>query len=198
MKKNILRALILLLAFCLIQESHDAFSAPDPAEVEEMKLQAPLHLIGKVQQDEFFQDVPNEEYLQTRKMTFSASEVLKAPGRLQNQTTFEIYYPYIPSWMAGEFVGPDRMDIAEGDLIEIWLEEGKDGWEPVLSGSTVNHLHYAAERVDPVKEPFIHKAERLGSDFFRNRIGLLVAIIFTALLLAIAVLARRHPKGKVF
>jgi hypothetical protein len=196
MKTTILKALILLLVLFLLQERQEAFSAPDPAEVEEMKLQAPLHLIGKVENDEFFGDVPNQEYLQTRKMTISASEVVKAPGSAQQETVFEIFYRYIPSWMADEFIGPVRMDITKGDIIEIWLEEGKEGWEPVLSGATVNHLYYTPNRDEALKEPFLHKAERLAQNIYRKS-GVFTALIFSVLLLAIFLLSKRNSGRKV-
>jgi hypothetical protein len=195
MKTTILNALIMVFVLFLFQESHEALSAPDPAEVAEIKRQAPLHLIGKVENDEFFENVPNQEYLQNRKMTISASEVVKAPRSFQQETVFEVYYRYIPSWMADEFIGPVRMDIAEGDMIEIWLEEGKEGWEPVLSGATVNHLQYAPDREEAFKEPFLHKTERLVQSVYRNS-GVFTALIIFALLLAIFLLSKRDFSRK--
>jgi hypothetical protein len=193
-KKLILRAVIVLLILFLFQEGHVAFSAPDPSEVEEMKLQAPLHLIGKVEEDIFYQHLPNEDFLHIRKMTIDASYVIKAPVALQQGKSFEVYYHYIPSWLAADFDGPVRVDIAEGDLIEIWLEEGKDGWEPVLSGSTVHHLQYALERPEAVKEPFVHKAERWIANACRNESGLLVGLAFAVILLSLFLLAKRKTK----
>jgi hypothetical protein len=193
--KTIVRALTVLLALFILNEGEEALAAPDPAEVEEMKLQAPLHIVGKVEKDAFFQDLPNEKFLQIRKMTLLPSEVIKAPGSFDQDVALEVYYHYIPSWMADKFTGPAPMDIAKGDIIEIWLEEGKDGWEPVLSGSTVKHVQYRDEREEAVKEPLIHKLKRLAENVFRES-SFLTALLFIILLLAITFLSRKVPAGK--
>ncbi|WP_306009125.1 hypothetical protein [Bacillus sp. MMSF_3328] len=193
--KTIVRALTVLLALFILNEGEEALAAPDPAEVEEMKLQAPLHIVGKVEKDAFFQDLPNEKFLQIRKMTLLPSEVIKAPGSFDQDVALEVYYHYIPSWMADQFTGPAPMDIAKGDIIEIWLEEGKDGWEPVLSGSTVKHVQYRDEREEAVKEPLIHKLKRLAENVFRES-SFLTALLFIILLLAITFLSRKVPAGK--
>ncbi|MCA1034930.1 MULTISPECIES: hypothetical protein [Bacillus] len=193
--KTIFRALTVLLALFILNEGEEALAAPDPAEVEEMKLQAPLHIVGKVEKDAFFQDLPNEKFLQIRKMTLLPSEVIKAPGSFDQDVALEVYYHYIPSWMADQFTGPAPMDIAKGDIIEIWLEEGKNGWEPVMSGSTVKHVQYRDEREEAVKEPLIHKIKRLAENVFRES-SFLTALLFIILLLAITFLSRKVPAGK--
>ncbi|MGD6844553.1 hypothetical protein ACQCVH_18830 [Bacillus infantis] len=193
--KTICRAITVLLALFMLQEGLEALSAPDPAEVEEMKLEAPLHIVGKVEKDEFFHDLPDEEYLHVRKMTILPSKVIKAPGSFDYETAVEVYYHYIPSWMAEEFTGPARMDIAKGDIIEIWLEEGKDGWEPVISCSSVMYVHYMTEREEAAEEPLIHKIKRLAENILRES-GILTALVFIFLLLAIIYLSRKYPARK--
>jgi hypothetical protein len=107
-------------------------AASPPSEIEKAKQEAPLHVIGTVTSDQMYKDITeeNETPVQIRKMNLDVKQVLKAPTT-ETLTTVDIFYTYIPSWQA--YSGAKRMDIAVGDVIEIWLKKGEYGWESALS-----------------------------------------------------------------
>ena len=75
------------------------------------------------------------------------------------------------------------MDITVNDVIEIWLSEGEYGWEPVLSGDSVNHVKYVEDRTEPIPEPFLHSFIRIiksGTQYNGN--GIVITGIFLSII----------------
>lgn len=189
--KGILRCFFIIV-IGLFFAATTTMAAPPPNEVKERKNEAPLHLIGTVIADEFFKDTSKSEQYpqQVRYMTLQVDQLIKIPDTEKEKKSIEVYYWYIPSWQANEYVGGERMDIAVGDAIEIWLNEGKYGWEPALGGNTVNHIKYAENREDPIPEPFLHSIERKSSSLLKENTEALVLIVLSFILLLIVVKAR--------
>ncbi|WP_272479992.1 hypothetical protein [Aquibacillus koreensis] len=134
------------------------FAVLDPSEVEEIKQDAPLHIQGEVTEDALLYNLNEKSNspTQIRMMTLEIDKFLKQPIdlRLSKGDTLDVHYSYIPGWV--QMAGPSKMDIMPGDRIEIYLEEGQSSWEPALSGSTVEHIHYVEKRTEHVPEPFTH------------------------------------------
>ena len=77
------------------------------------------------------------------------------------------------------------MDITINDVIEIWLEKGEYGWEPVLSGYSVEHIKYIEKRNEPIPEPFFHYMERtMATNIQYNLNGVvMIGIAFSLLVI---------------
>jgi hypothetical protein len=150
------------ILFSTIFVSKTGLAAMDPAEIARINADAPYHIIGEVTTDEFVEETTKEEDhpRQLRKMWIEVSDVIKAPNGLEENNIVEVFYHYIPSWDAHSYVGGARMDIAENDVIEIWLVEGDNGWRPALSGDSINHIIYNEDRNDHISEPFWHAIQR--------------------------------------
>lgn len=161
------------------------FSAPEPTEVEEIKLKAPVHLKAVVLEDELFKDLSKEKgtYYQIRKMRIGVKKFIKNTTNESNE--IDIYYSYIPSWQENQWDGGKRVGIAVNDEIEIWLKKGEYGLEPALGGYTVKHLKYADEREEPIKEPLTHVFNRKLHEAWSNYSGLIVFIILLSSLVII-------------
>ncbi|EZP77246.1 hypothetical protein H839_06374 [Parageobacillus genomosp. 1] len=168
-------------------------AAPPPSEIEKAKQEAPLHVIGKVTSDQLYKDITEEKEIpvQIRKMTLDVKQILKAPTN-ETLTTVDIFYTYIPSWQA--YSGAKRMDIAVGDVIEIWLEKGEYGWEPALSGNTVKHLKYVENRKEPIPEPFWHSIKRNVRTVWLIHSSVTVLVGILAFLFTFVLLAWRKQK----
>ena len=136
------------------------FASMDPTEIKKRNSEAPFHIIGEVIEDEMIKDLSEEKDrpYQLRKMTIAIDEVIKSEDSDARATTVEVFYSYHPSWIVGE--GGKAMDITINDVIEIWLDKGEYGWEPVLSGNSVEHIKYIDKRNEPIPEPFFHYMER--------------------------------------
>jgi hypothetical protein len=59
-------------------------------------------------------------------MNLDVKRILKAPTT-ETFTTLEVFYTYTPSWQDYLYTRGKRMDIAVGDVIEIWLKKGEYG-----------------------------------------------------------------------
>lgn len=166
-------------------------ASPPPSEVEERKNEASLHLIGTVTADVLFKDITSDEQYpqQLRKMNLEVDKLIKIPETEKEKTSLEVYYSYIPSWQASEYAGGERMDIAVGDVIEIWLEQGEYGWEPALGGNTVEHLKYIKNRNEPISEPILHAFERMSSAFLKQYTEIFVLVVLSLILVLIGVKA---------
>ena len=147
------RLSLMLLIILLVHPLH-TLAAPDPDEVEEIKTNAPLHLVGSVIDDRLVEDLSEEKGhpYQIRMMELSNLEIIKNKSGNTSVQNADVYYTYYPTWI--KYDGAARMDIAVGDRIEIWLEHGENGWEPALSGSTVEHIHYADNRTEHIPERY--------------------------------------------
>jgi hypothetical protein len=121
-------------------------------------------------------------------MELTLNQVLKAPQSVGDHV--EVYYSYLPSWQ-GDNAGGKRMDIAVNDEIEIWLEEGEYGWEPVLGGNSVTHHFYTNQRSEPIQEPFFHKLNRVMNAAFEVHTG---SIVFVSLLIILSLLLLKASK----
>ena len=145
-----------ILILITILFSGPVLSAMDPTEIKKLNSEAPYHIIGKVTADNLFKDLSQEKDgpYQIRKMTIDINEIVKSPSS-RNTTihSIDVYYTYIPLWRAREYTGGKFMDITVDDIIEIWLEEGEYGWEPVVSGDSVHHIEYVENRNEPITEP---------------------------------------------
>ena len=138
------------------------FAAMDPAEIKKRHSEAPFHITGEVIEDEMVKELSEEKdgAYQLRKMTIAIDEVIKSEDSEALATTVEVFYAYLPSWRASDYVGGKPMDITINDVIEIWLDKGEYGWQPVLSGYSVEHIKYMEKRNEPIPEPFFHYMER--------------------------------------
>jgi hypothetical protein len=186
---------LIIMVFLLIPFSFIAHGAPDPNEVEEIKENAKLHVIGEVVVDEVVEDFSNQSRpYQIRVMTLKVSQVRKSPAGMEEVDQLEVYYKYVPAWSAGDFVGGKRMDIAVSDVIEIWLEEGELGWESALWGSTLTHIEYAGKRNNAIPEPFWHAFKRKSNEFFEHNTSLVVIIAFLIILGFVSYRALKNKK----
>jgi hypothetical protein len=171
-------------------------AAPPPSEIEKAKQEAPLHVIGTVTSDQLYKDITEDKEtpVQIRKMALDVKQVLKAPTN-EILTTVDIFYTYIPSWQA--YSGAKRMDIAVGDVVEIWLKKGKYGWEPALSGNTVKHIKYAENRKEPIPEPFWHSIKRNVRNVWLRYSSAAVLTGILAFLFTFVLLAWRKQKNNL-
>ncbi|MFX3673337.1 MAG: hypothetical protein ACE3JQ_02655 [Paenisporosarcina sp.] len=164
--------------------SDTIIASMDPVEIEKLNSEASFHITGKVTSDELYRDISAEQELtyQIRKMTIDIDEILKKPSTVnEDEISIEVYYSYIPSWL--EYVGGKRMDITVNDVIEVWLEDGETGWEPVLSGDSVNHIEYVKKRNEPISEPILHFFKRiLESNIQSNGNGIVITGIFLSII----------------
>ncbi|WLR47420.1 hypothetical protein LC065_18185 [Halobacillus litoralis] len=186
MKIRSFYSLLFLCIMILLVLPGTAYGAMDPEEVEEIKRNAPIHVIGNVESDVLVKDLSTEDYpKQLRKMQLSVQEYRKTPDSQNQEHTLEIYYTYVPSWVA--MAGGSKMDIYEGDQIEIWLRKGEYGWESAAGGNTVEHLSYVEGRKEHIPEPKAHKVK----ETFNENIGVLVMSGLVISLLVFLVLTRR-------
>lgn len=196
--KGIIRLLFIMI-IGLFLEATTTVAAPPPTEVKERIDEAPIHLIGTVTADELFKDISKSEQYpqQVRKMNLKVDRLIKVPTNEKEKKNIEVFYWYIPSWQAKEYTGGERMDIAVGDVIEIWLVEGEYGWEPALGGNTVNHIKYAESRKEPIPEPFWHSIGRKSSSLLKENTEALVLVILSIILLLIGVKARNSKSKRI-
>ena len=183
MKKiHILSGLLLVVGIILVTAT--GLAAPPPTEVEERKKEAPIHLIGTVTVDEKFKDTSRDEDYpqQIRKMSLRVDRLVRGSNDMKEKSTIEVFYWYIPSWQANDYTGGKRVDIAAGDVIEVWLTEGDYGLEPALGGNTVEHVKYAEVRKEPIPEPLSHFLKRQLSHYLTKYIEAVVLfLLFTIL-----------------
>ena len=167
--------------------STTVFAAMDPAEVKKVNAKAPFQITGKVIQDELVKDLSEEKdgAYQLRKMKISIDEIIKSDADDAKVTSVDVYYMYLPSWRAMEYTGGKPMDITVNDVIKIWLDKGQYGWEPVLSGYSVEHIKYIEDRIEPIPEPFFHYMERkMKSNVQHNSSGVVITgIVFSIVIL---------------
>lgn len=118
---------LLAICFCsLFTWVSAAQGAMDPVEIEEIKGKAPIYLTGHVVNDELFQDISDEaHHSQIRVMTVKIQEVHRAPEEEVLLDSVDVFYTYIPTWQSYLYAGGSRADIAVGDVIEVWLEQGR-------------------------------------------------------------------------
>lgn len=194
--KKMLTLLCLILAVGIFLLTSAGLAAPPPTEVEERKKEAPLHLIGTVTADEKFKDTSqDEEYpQQIRRMSLRVDRLVKGSEAVKGKMAIEVFYWYIPSWQSNEYTGGERMDIAVGDVIEVWLTDGEYGLEPALGGNTVEHIKYAEIRKEPMPEPFLHQIQRKISFYSVVYIEEFVLLVLSITLLIIFLLARKPAK----
>lgn len=188
MTKRILYSFILIsFFFCLFATIPSLIkAAPDPAEIEKLKRDAPIQLIGTIVKDEFQKDLTEQDhYSQLRKMTISVEEWIKVPSDEKKSDMIEVVYTYIPLWKTYHSPGGRYMDISVGDVVEIWLEEREFGWEPVFGGNTVSHIVYVDNRTEPIREPLLHKLQRNLNQLWvtnSSTVVLVSLIVFVSLL----------------
>ena len=183
----------IFMAIGLFLKSEPGMAAPPPSEVEARKNEAPLHLIGSVTKDEYFKDLSLDKQhpQQIRKMSLKVDRLYRGPENIKK--SIEVFYWYIPSWQSKEYTGGRRMDIAAGDVIEIWLTPGKYGLEPALGGHTVKHIYYAEARKEAIPEPFVNSIERKLSSLAEYN-EVLVLIILSLILVLIFIKAGKLTK----
>jgi hypothetical protein len=167
----------------------------DPAEIKKRHSEAPFHITGEVIEDVRVKDLSEEKdgAYQLRKMTIAIDEVIKSEDSDSQATSVEVFYSYLPSWRAREYIGGKPMDITINDVIEIWLDKGEYGWEPVLLGYSVEHIIYIEKRNEPVPEPFFHFMERTKeSTVQHNSSGVvIIGIVFSIVVLLYIGLRKR-------
>lgn len=172
-------------------------AAPPPSEVEEIKNEAVLVLIGEVTEDLFIKGTTKSKNTPTqlRKMIVSNLEILKKPGNLQLQAndSVEVYYHYIPLWNINQYAGPARVNIAVGDIIKIWIDKGEYGWEPALSGNTIEHIELADIRPEPIQEPYSHYISRKAEALYDQHLGKVVLGFVIALIISIIIYGLKNP-----
>lgn len=169
----------------------------EPAEIREINEQAPYHLIGTVTEDKLIQQisVSKKTPSQLRQMTIELLELNRSPTN-EPLRTIEVMYTYIPPWISRD--GGKGMDIAVGDVIEVWLIEGESGLEPAIGGDSVQHVFYSEGRPIHFPEPITSKALHVADSFLQNphTLGNIVVIsgliIFSALLAFFGRLKLKH------
>ena len=163
------------------------FASMDPAEIKKRHSEAPFHITGEVIKDEMIKDLSEEKdgAYQLRKMTIAIDEVIKSEDSEAQAKSVEVFYSYLPSWRAREFVGGKPMDITINDVIEIWLDKGEYGWEPVFSGYSVEHIKYIEKRNEPIPEPFFHYMERTMANNIQYNLNgvVMIGIAFSLLVI---------------
>lgn len=159
----------------------------DPAEIKKRHSEVPFHITGEVIEDVKVKDLSEEKdgAYQLRKMTIAIDEVITSDVSEAQAKTVEVFYSYLPSWRAREYVGGKPMDITINDVIEIWLDKGKYGWEPVLSGYSVEHIKYIEKRNEPIPEPFFHYMEKtMETNIQYNLSGVvIIGIVFSVIVI---------------
>ncbi|WP_456278409.1 hypothetical protein [Bacillus sp. AK128] len=189
---QIVGRIVMMSIYLVLFISSTAWAAADPIEVEEMKRNAPVQLIGKVVEDELDRDLTvDQKYSQIRRMTLQVHQIIKAPYEIE---TVDVFYTYIPAWQANQYAGGNRVDVVVGDVIEIWLETGKDGFEPVLGGDTIEHLAYVKDRVEPIPEPVSHQVRREVNQWLDTHLSTIVFGAF--MLLVILIIWAQTKKNK--
>lgn len=167
----------------------------DPTEVKRINDEAEYQITGEVIADAFYQDISNVDNhpVQIRKMSLKIGEIIKSTGNIKNGESVDVYYTYIPTWDIGQYVGGSkRMDIAIGDVITVWLEEGNEGFEPVLSGDSVIHEIYVADRTEHIPEPFWQSFIRSINSVLHKNMDI---IVLSGLILVLAVALFQGLKG---
>lgn len=86
------------------------------------------------------------------------------------------------------------MDIAVGDVIEIWLKKGAYGWDHALSGNKVKHIKYVENRKEPIPEPFWHSIKRNVRNIWLRHSSVTVWIGILIFLFTFVLFARRKHK----
>lgn len=191
--------LVVLVFLLLLLMVSPVYAAMSPEEIKEIKNNAPLQITGKVTKDVLLHDSSEEKSYpsQIRKIRLQVSKVIKKPSdfSLKAGESLDVFYTYVPSWV--ETIGGAKMNIIEGDKIEIWMERGKNGWEPAAGGDTVNHLHYAEPRKGPIPEPFVHGIMRNVTDNKVNIInGIFAVLSLVILFLILSVAFQKRKKTK--
>jgi len=194
--KKVVILLCLILTVGIILVTSTGLTAPPPNEVEERKKEAPLHLIGTVTADEKFKDTSQDEEnpQQIRRMSLRVDRLIKGSDEVKEKSTIEVFYWYIPSWQANQYTGGKRMDIAVGDVIEVWLTEGEYGLEPALGGNTVEHVKYAEVRKEPIPEPLSHFLIRQLSHYLTKYVEAVVLFLLFTILAFIYIRAVKKQK----
>jgi hypothetical protein len=195
-KGNILCVMFGLLGLFTLLFPRSIFASPPPSEIEKAKAAAPIHLIGTVTSDQLYKDLTKEKGnpYQIRRMTLSVKRVIKAPQQ-QKISKIAVYYFYTPSW-ENDKSGGQPMNIAVGDVIEIWLKKGEVGWEPSFDGYTVNHLKYAKKRSEPIPEPFAHMIQRHFHEAWSHHSDLIV-LLGIILFLVVFVIVERKASDEI-
>lgn len=146
---------ILLLLVCLFVLPFWVLAAPDPAEVQERKQEAPLHVSGKIIEDSLVEEF-KEDKTQTRKMVIEIEEIfqqtVKPPMSVHDQ--IEVQYHYVPDWI--DYTGKS-VHVKNGDIVELWLEKEGQINTPIIDGYGVEILKNSGPRVEHIPEPFTHK-----------------------------------------
>lgn len=146
-----------LFCFCLIcmflfqTTAHPVLAAPSPEYVKQMKAEAPLQIIGIVEADTKVRNAEIGEGAEVRKVTLRVQEVKKKPDSLVLPAgdAIDFFYTYIPPEI--DMAGSARVNIIEGDQIEIWLKTGEEGWVPAVSGNTIELLQSGGPRPEPTQ-----------------------------------------------
>jgi len=142
-------SICLLCVFLLQTTVHPALAAPPPEYVQQMKDEAPIHLIGTIETDVKVRDTRRGEKVEERKATVRVQQIKRKPDSmaLSAADTIDFDYTYIPPDLA--FSGPARVDIIEGDQVEIWLKTGEQGnWIPAIAGNSILVLQAAGPRLN--------------------------------------------------
>jgi hypothetical protein len=74
-----MNVIVVIFSFNLF--SVESYASPDPAGVEKIKSEAPLHIIGRVTSDELHQDLTEQKgnHYQIRKMNIRVEKILTVP-----------------------------------------------------------------------------------------------------------------------
>lgn len=168
--QHVARLFHCIIIFFLLSSSSPllCFASPPPSEINSRKDEAPLHLIGIIQEDELLTDLTTDpdHPKQYRTITLLVTDLLKKPNELslQKGEAFSVNYHYIPSWSSSDYSGSNPILISPGDVVEVWLTYRNSKWEPVLSGYTVHTITSTGNYKDFVQEPFLHKLKRWERD----------------------------------
>lgn len=172
MFKRFILGIVLLMVLGLTQQ---AFAAPDPVEVERMKAESELHIIGTVVSDSLIETLVETDELvkQLRQAEIEINSIINntSDTPLAEGELITITYTYIPNWVP--MVGNRQFYLYPDDQIETWLVSNETSWSPIFGGVTVDHLHLAEDRTEPYPEPYQYDLNWLFT-------GILFIIVFYA------------------
>lgn len=188
-----MRTFLLFILFFTCTFSMTALAALEPSEVEKIKEEAPVHLIGTVTDDKLINELP-EQHFQERQMQIQVEEFKKQAPDIELPSSIWVDYTYIPDWI--EMEGGRKMDIAVSDRIEIWLEPAANGWQPVLSGNSVHHLSKASERSEHINAPIESWPTIVGNKVQQIPLFAWTVLILIAFLSSIAFLMKKFTPAR--
>ncbi|MYL34765.1 hypothetical protein GLW08_02730 [Pontibacillus yanchengensis] len=197
MKKLFYWNVLTILFILFWMPASNVAAATEPSEVERIKEEATLHVIGRVTTHQLVEDRSEKgEPKQKRRFTLSITQMIKSPSDLKDSDSIEVFYTYIPNWSTNQYNGSDFLDIETGDVIEIWLNKTSEGWESALGAATYEHKTYVNNRTELIPEPFANRFNRIIEERIIDGpfLPIIVLMLLVASLFIIGLLSIKQKK----